>query len=50
MKNNHKEGENIKVGFDGSIKLEFHGAMIRKYFKKKQRRRVSELYVFYQKT
>ena len=28
MKNNHQEGENMKVGFDRSIKLEFHGAEV----------------------
>ena len=25
MNNNHQEGESMKVGFDGGIKLEFHG-------------------------
>ena len=28
MINNHLEGEDMKVGFDGSIKLEFHGAKV----------------------
>jgi len=24
----HQEGESIKIGFDGGIKLEFHGAKV----------------------
>jgi len=28
MNNNHPEGESMKVGFDRSIKLEFHGAKV----------------------
>jgi hypothetical protein len=28
MNNNHPEGESMKVGFDGGIKLEFHGAKV----------------------
>ena len=28
MNNNHPEGAIMKVGFDGSIKLEFHGAKV----------------------
>ena len=28
MNNNHLEGESMKVGFDGGIKLEFHGAKV----------------------
>ena len=28
MNNNHLEGESMKVGFDGGIRLEFHGAKV----------------------
>ena len=28
MNNDHPEGESMKVGFDGGIKLEFHGAKV----------------------